>query len=448
MRHGSRKYSYNRIEFGERLAWNRRALGWSYRRLSQEVFIQTGVTIHAGTLLHAERGSRPLPEAQRRALARVLLQAAPGGHVERARDLALPEQRPEPVARWDDARSRYLALALAAAQREDWPAWADSAAEAAMLDLTMGRLDASARLLDGVLTVDTRLIGREALARVYVDRGWLAMEQARFADATRYLRRGEELLLAGEPDSVRALHFLGRVYCASGAVNDDETARERGRNYLMRALEHDTRLGNANGMGYDLLQQVSSLVYDDPRRARRYLRQSAELLGLSGTPLGHHHLSFGLLESGTAPAKAREHFELAREAYSHGLFYRKGLGSALRSLSRLQDGAKETLPHAAEYALVAALVHPYRQSLEVLEEVAMRVYFTLCDSVGQRYAAFWRNQGERVARMSEDPFTLLRGLIETPGGAVSLQTALARAERAIRQGAPEWLNLRQPLLRP
>jgi tetratricopeptide (TPR) repeat protein len=456
VRYKSRKYGYNRIAFGEWLARNRRERGWSYRRLSQELFTRAGVLIHAGTLLHVERGNRSLPEAQRHALERIIPHAAPPArlHIERMRDLTPPRQRGAPadsgalMERWDTSRDRFLALALEAGRREDWSRWAHNASEAAMLDLTMGRLGSAARLLDRVIVVDARLIGRETLAQAYVDRGWLAMEQSRFADAARYLRRGEQLLQAGGLETERVFHFLGRVYSAWGIVNDDETMRELGRNYLTRALERDHHQGNVSEMGYDLLQQVPSLIYDDPRRAVTYLLRSKELLGLSGTPLGHHHLNFGRLEAGVTPAKAREHFERARDAYSQGLFYRKGLGSALRSLSDLREDDRETLPQAASYALVAALIHPYRQSLDRIERVATQVYVRLCDSRERRFVAFWRGQGERVARMSEDPFTLLSGLVETVGGSASLQAAMALAERAIRQGAPDWLKLSQPLLTP
>ncbi len=454
MRNGSRKYTYNLLTFGEWLERSRKARGWSYRHLSREALTHTGVLIHAGTLLHVERGSRSLPKEQRRALARVMRRTARASRIERARDLAPLHQEgalaksgaPDAMEHWDTSRARFTALAREAAGREDWPRWAESVSEVAMLDLTLGRLDSSAQLLDRIIALDARLIGKPTLGQAYVDRGWLAMEQSRFADAVRYLQRGERLLMAAGLEAERAFHFLGRVYCAWGIVNDDETMRELGRNYLTRAMARDTRLGDTGAMGYDLLQQVPSLVYDDPRRAKAYLIQSKELLGLSGTPLGHHHLDFGRLEYSVAPAKAREHFELARDAYSHGLFYRKGLGSALRSLSSLWEEDRTILPQAASYALVAALIHPYRQSLDRLEMMATRVYIELCDCRTRRFVAFWRDLGERALRMSEDPFTLLRGLIATPDGPTSLWSAKSLADSAIRQGLPEWLDMAQPLL--
>ena len=448
MRKNSQKYVYNRFIFGRLIRTRRLALGWSYRQLTQHMFEQTRIRIAAATILHVERGARSLPEAQRAALERVLssptsiegLRACE----ERTEIIApVPANDPailESMEHWEAARDEWLKQANESEKCGNWPDWADSNRHAAMMELTLGRYGEADELLRNVVRSEPHLIGREALAETYQDRGWLHMAQNNFTDATRDLLQSARILRKLEIDRTRTLHFLGRTYCAWGIVEDKPGFREAGRALLERAYSSDQQLQNAPGMGYDLLQQIPSMIYDDSHLARKYLAESQDLLGFVKTAKGHYHSCAGLLEQYSNRLAACTHWEQACEDYSSEVFYPNGLSKALRLLVSGFDEQRETLPRAASYALAATMAYPYVQSLDLLEEIASRVFLWGCDCVVSRFTRFWEDQLAKAREMGEFPYTFLRGLAARPDGPKYLVTALRRARVAIRAGLPLYLT--------
>lgn len=457
MRKGTQKYAYNRAAFGQFVADRRQVLGWSIRELRNHVYERTTILLNPGTLHRVERGEGSLPEPQREALRAVL--DYPDGEdgiedclrvIEVSPSSALAPMMDDPQTlkgledwNWGPAKEGWLRLASLARARQEWGDWADYTRRAGKMLMMLGRYEESAAVLDTVLDADSHLIGQEALGETLLNRGWLAMAWRDFRTATYYLRQSDQVASRMGVNRGQALHFLGRTYCEWGIAEDSDTYRETGRRLLASAYVLDKQLGDNALQGYDLLQQIPGLILDDAATARKYLYRSADLLGTRYFTPGNIHLKHGLLAWYLHPSRAREHLELASQAFAGGQLYVKGLAAASRLLSRSFQKQRATLPQAASYALVAAITLPYAESLELLEEISAQVYISWCDSVVRRHAAFWEDQLANIYQMDTPPFDLLRTLTARPDGAAYIQRALDRAQAAIRAGLPEYLTRRE-----
>ena len=452
MRKDSHKYGYDRDGFGRRIRERRESLGLSYRGLAQRVLDQTALRINAATILHAELGDRSLPEAQRSALeaaldaygeATDLRHSAPKSPLS-----ALAADDPlalEAASRWDLARDRWSALAHRAEARENWADWAEYTSHMAMMEMQLGSFETSEALFNRILRKDPHAIGAANLSDALQNRGWLDMARHDFASATAHLHTSGVLLQRLGISRTRTYHFLGRTYCAWGVEADNPGYRAYGRRLLMRAYELDSETQNFPSLGYDLLQQIPSMLIDDPSKARRYLVQSQELLGREAFVVGHYYLKLGLLKQYADPGRARAYWEQSGRAYAQGMFYNNGVSEALRLLSRSLQDDKDTLPQAASFALMASIALPFVESLELLEEVSSQVFIVCSDGVVRRHAEFWEEQLARAYRMDAAPFDLLRALTMRPHGAAYIERGLEHAQAAIRDGLPEYLTRREQL---
>lgn len=452
MRKGSKKYTYNRAAFGQFVAERRQALGWSLSELASRVYERSGLTLYPATLHHIESGNRSLPEAQRAALHATL--NLPGVS-ERSRLLVVSSSPStvltddpvllESISTWDwePAKDGWLRLAHQARTREQWPEWADYAGRAGKMLMMLGRYEESAAALDTVLESDPHHIGQAALAEILLNRGWLAMTWRDYTSAARYLLKSDAIYARLGMNRGQALHFLGRTYSEWGIAEEVDSYREAGRVLLGHAYEHNKLTGDPPLLGYDLLQQIATLIYDDVATARNYLARSSELLESNFYTPANIHLKRGLMAWYAGQSSAREHLELASRAFAEGRFYVKGVASSLRMLSRSFQEERAALPQAAAHALVAAIALPYAESLDLLEEVSAQVFISLCDGVVSRHAAFWREQVERALQMDAPPFALLRTLAARPNGQAQMRWALERAQAAIRNGLPDYLTTRE-----
>jgi tetratricopeptide (TPR) repeat protein len=450
VRKGSHKYEYDRDDFGWRVREHRESLGLSYRGLAQRVLDQTSLRINAATILHAELGDRSLPEAQREALEAALDAYGEVPDLHRSEPASPPSALPgddptdlEAASHWSLARDRWSVLAHEAAARKNWTDWAGYTSHSAMMEMQLGNFETSAALFNRILRQDPHAIGMANLSDALQNRGWLDMARHDYASAAAHLRTSGVLLQRLGKSRTRTYHFLGRTFCAWGVDTDNPGFRAYGQRVLMRAYTLDLETQNFPSLGYDLLQQIPSMSLDDPSKARRYLAQSQELLGREAFVVGHYHLKLGLLRQYSDPGGARACWEQASRAYAQGMFYNNGVSEALRLLSRSLQEDRDTLPQAASYALVAAIALPFVESLELLEEVSLRVFNVCCDSVVRRHAEFWEEQLANIYQMGTPPFDLLRTLTARPDGAAYIQRALERAQAAIRDGLPEYLTRRE-----
>ena len=450
MRKDSYKYAYDRRGFGRRIRERRESLGLSYRGLAQRVLDQTSLRINAATILHAELGDRSLPEAQRSALEAALDAYGEGPNLHRS-ELGSPLSElstDDPIAleaasHWDLARDRWSALAHGAETRANWADWAEFTSHMAMMEMQLGNFETSEALFNRILRKDPHAIGAANLSDALQNRGWLDMARHDFASAAAHLHTSGVLLQRLGISRTRTYHFLGRTFCAWGVDADNPGYRAYGRRLLVRAYELDSETQNFPSLGYDLLQQIPSMLIDDPSKARRYLAQSQELLGREAYVTGHHYLKWGILKQYSDRGGACACWEQASHAYAQGMFYNNGVSEALRLLSGSLQEDRDTLPQAASFALVAAVALPFVESLELLEAISSQVFVWLCDEIVRNHAEFWEHQLAKVYEMDTPPFVLLRSLAARPDGAAYIQRALDRAQAAIRAGLPEYLTRRE-----
>jgi hypothetical protein len=97
------------------------------------------------------------------------------------------------------------------------------------------------------------------------------------------------------------------------------------------------------------------------------------------------------------------------------------------------DDRKSEDVRALEYALAAAVLHPYSRNIELLQLAARRMYWRIGEN-RSAFNNFWQTLEERLWRMDAEPFSDLRYLMKAfPENDISyVETALEKARNAVQ----------------
>ncbi len=382
-----------------------------------------------------------------------LIQAV--SHEERARIL---NERHE----WQQAATFWLLAAQEAKHREDWATWSRCLVSAGLMALNLSQFEIAESRFKEVIEKSQDEVGALTLAEAYLRLGWLYYEQDKFSRARQALLNGQALLqsygskerrllylasygkmlIYGEGkeqiialEAVR-LHWLGRIYVDWGIQQDNQALIKKGLLKLQEAGKYDSELGFYPNVGFAFLRQIPALHYQGEfKLIENHLSRSEELLGMQGTAAGHIALHKGLVTLEEQPKKAQDFLEMAHERYIEPVFYPKGLSDTLKEISVMHamEGKKSEDETAFNYALVAAILHPYGRNLETLQVAAHKMYWRLGESK-QAFNTFWRAIEEKLWSMDIEPFSDLRYLVMSfqEHGIQLIETALEKVKKAIR----------------
>jgi hypothetical protein len=146
------------------------------------------------------------------------------------------------------------------------------------------------------------------------------------------------------------------------------------------------------------------------------------------------YLLKGLLTLEEQPGRAKDLLGSPGEGFIKPIFYPKGVAAVLKEISgvHLMDNKKTGDQLALEYALAAAVLHPYGRNLEILQLAARKMYWRL----GENMTVFnksWQALKEKLWSMESEPFSDLRYVMKSfqENGIHYVETAIEEAKKAI-----------------
>jgi tetratricopeptide (TPR) repeat protein len=494
MAKGWRKGDYNRQSFGQQVRAYRLALHWSLGQLAQQSGLNKGTLQHVEKgETHVPDAKRQiiinvLTEALQQAGQSVnreafLKRAGLGGdstvlvssppQKQPLEGAVAGDQGPQNMPheayaellnqqhQWQLAGTFWLLAAREARHSGNWAKWSRCLIRAGLMALTVGQFEVAGQRFKEVIEKAQDEVPAPGVVEAYIRLGWLYYEQDRFSEAAQVLRKSGKLLqnLAGkDSESLRfsahgsilpyeghelivALeatrsHWLGRTYVDWGMQQDNHAMIQAGLAKLQKSRQYDGQLGHYPNVGFALLRQVPALLYEgDVETTERYLAQSEELLDTRGTTQGHLSLHKGMFALEERPEKAKDILENAREGFTEPVFYSRGLSEAFKEISSLylMDDRKSEDERALEYALVAAVLHPYGRNLELLQLAAHKMYWRMGEN-RTAFNNFWQTLEERLWSMESEPFSDLRYLMKAfhEHGISHVEMALEKARKAIQ----------------
>ena len=496
MAKGWRKNDYNRESFGQQVRAYRLALRWSHGQLAQQSGINRG-TLHAvekgeAHLTDAKRQAvidaltQALQQSgqavNREAFLKVAGLTADGivlPSSPQAQPLATtgagsqgPQNMPHEAYaellnqqhQWQLAGAFWLLAAREANHDGNRAKWSRCMIRAGLMALTCGQFELARQRFTGVIAQARNGVPAPAVVEAYLRLGWLYYEQDRFREAAAALRKSGELLRSLANQDAESLsfsahgsilpyeghelvvaleatrsHWLGRTYVDWGIQQDNHAMIQAGLAKLQKNRQYDAQLGHFANVGFALLRQIPALLYEGETEAtKRYLAQSAELLdpaGRQGTTRGHLSLHKGIVALEEQPEKAKDILENAREGFTEPIFYSRGLAETFKEISNLyaMDGKKGGDERSLEYALVAAVLHPYSRTIELLRLAAHKMYWQLGEN-RTAFNTFWQALEEKLWRMESEPFSDLRYFLKAfPESGIShVEAALDKARLAVQ----------------
>jgi transcriptional regulator with XRE-family HTH domain len=366
--------------------------------------------------------------------------------------------------RWQLAGTFWLLAAREARQSGDRAKWSRCTIRAGLMALTCSQFEIAEQRFKEVIEQAQAGTPAPAVAEAHIRLGWLYYEQDRFREAAHILRTGGKLLqmLARkentDAESLRfsahgsilpceghelivALeatrsHWLGRTYVDWGMQQDNQEMIQAGLAKLQKNRQYDGQLGHYPNVGFAMLRQVPALLYQgEVKTSERYLAQSEELLDRQGTTQGHLALHKGMFALEERPEKAMDILENAREGFTEPIFYAHGLSETFKEISSLylMDDRKSEDERALQYALAAAVLHPYSRNIELLQLAARKMYWRMGEN-RTAFNTFWQTLEERLWRMDAEPFSDLRYLMKAfPENGISyVETSLEKARHAVQ----------------
>jgi tetratricopeptide (TPR) repeat protein len=381
-------------------------------------------------------------------------------------------RRPEEYAellntqgKWQQAANFWLLSAREAKKIGDWSQWARGLISAGQMGINLCEFaDAESSFME-VLGLSENTVRMEILAEAYIRLGWLCDVEGRFEQAESALRRGLAILQRARKTSIPqvrfpehtwtfigegaealahlenlGMYFLGRAYCNWGIKEANQDRLIRGRLLLKRVLEYEQNTGedSAINLGFYLMNEARVSIFEgETRVAEKLLRQCESIFDNRATVRGHLYLRKGSLVAEEKVTRSMDFYSMAREGYKSPAFYPKGLSEVLREMSVIYSmdtkNAPASIRLALQYALVAVILHPYGENLDVLAHTAYMIYRRLGESI-VAFKKYWQDLKGKVWLMDSDPFSDLRILMESfefTRGSSHIEAGLNQAEAVV-----------------
>lgn len=332
-------------------------------------------------------------------------------------------------ADWAKAAHHSRLAAASARSRGDLAGWTRYLLSAGHNEMNLGRLGPAETRFRTIVEEgkSSPQVGGRAVAEALIRLGWLYQRHEAYARAETHLRNGldraRDLAPAEDTEGLieDAQHLLGRIYLDWGVAQDEPDLIERGAAELDRAYEIARARGATASMGYSLLRQTLFRVRrDGADAADRHLDESASLI--EHLPAASGHLDLYRSRVGwlgrERPDLALDRLGRAADSFAGPLFYAHGLATVFRERGRIQlTLARGVADHkvALEYTLASAALHPYGESLTALVRAAGRTSARM-GSHPREFAGYREEVLDRLVRMEEGPFTVLRRLDEAASG--------------------------------